>query len=607
MLVGKDIVPTLQLLVDGGEEDVWLACAQILQRLSYHSDGREADQLLVINGVFPVLQTMLLHVRRQDTICYLLLTFNNLAPVFDGDAANFIVRSVIGMSGRLEVLGNLANAVFFTDILRSFSRLPRYMNILCEESALPVLLNTVNEFLHPKIIVNMTESFVNLSMSKKNRREISGCGVAQYLDRVFVMGSPEAKAHMLRMIGNLLSSNLFHDRIAREDTLTSMLTNLLDPKQPAQFSGVAYCLSQLAMVSSSVTALVNCDVVRAVLGHLKEIPTDALGYIFTLLVTVASKREFSQKLVMEAHLLVPFMYVQAVAGAEDEGGVVADFVGSGGSTWSQQGQLETLAALAYNLSCLPDFTATVAASPALCALYVKMLKELVKVDNSEVGKVRLLALNGIINLAARDCATRAVILGGEIKYTKSEKEKEMLATDPGNAGRDGTLAVSTKHGPTASGKDGPGMAPSAARASSRSGKGGRPPPGEDIVEIFKAIGYDDADLNLRFAAVVTILSNEEPLCSRLLERGAHVLLVSVLTALAGYDPGTTTRRPRPLPDRSCLSHLCMLARPFSRLPRGLERPPIPGQRRQRAPDRSRGEPGPVAPGRASRRAFPEPH
>ena len=64
--------------------------------------------------------------------------------------------------------------------------------------------------------------------------------------------------------------------------------------------------------------------------------------------------------------------------------------------------------------------------------------------------------------------------------------------------------------------------------------------------------------------MVTILSNEEPLCSRLLERGAHVLLVSVLTALAGYDPGTTTRRPRSVTFRTDrVSHTCAcLHRPF---------------------------------------------
>ena len=47
------------------------------------------------------------------------------APVFDGDMASFIIRAVIGMSGRLEVLSNLSNAIFFTDMLRSMSRLPR--------------------------------------------------------------------------------------------------------------------------------------------------------------------------------------------------------------------------------------------------------------------------------------------------------------------------------------------------------------------------------------------------------------------------------------------------------------------------------------------------
>ena len=63
-------------------------------------------------------------------------------------------------------------------------------------------------------------------------------------------------------------------------------------------------------VASSVSALVQVDVVRVVLGHLRSIPTDALGYIFTLLVTVASKPEFSGKLILEQHLLIPFLYVQ---------------------------------------------------------------------------------------------------------------------------------------------------------------------------------------------------------------------------------------------------------------------------------------------------------
>jgi len=200
LLVEKDALPTLQQLVDGGNEGIWADVATILQYISFASDSRDSDAQIVLNGVFPVLQALLASVKRQDTLCHIVLTFNNLAPVFDGADTTAIVRSVIGMSGRLEVLTTLPNAIFFTDILRNFSRVPRYVNILCEESVLPVLLNTMNEFFHPSIVLNMAEAFVNLSMSKKNRREIAGSGIAMYLDRIFVMGSAASKTYVLRMI-----------------------------------------------------------------------------------------------------------------------------------------------------------------------------------------------------------------------------------------------------------------------------------------------------------------------------------------------------------------------------------------------------------------------
>ena len=73
-----------------------------------------------------------------------------------------IVRAIIGMSGRLEVLTNIESAQFFTDILRTFSRVPRYLNVLCEESVLPVLLNTMNEFFHPQVINTLLHHTVSL-------------------------------------------------------------------------------------------------------------------------------------------------------------------------------------------------------------------------------------------------------------------------------------------------------------------------------------------------------------------------------------------------------------------------------------------------------------
>ena len=84
ILVEKDIMPTLQIMVEGGNDDIWLDVARILSNISYSADSRDADTNIVMNGVFPVLQGLLVNAKRQDTLCYLILTFNNLAPVFDG-------------------------------------------------------------------------------------------------------------------------------------------------------------------------------------------------------------------------------------------------------------------------------------------------------------------------------------------------------------------------------------------------------------------------------------------------------------------------------------------------------------------------------------------
>ena len=84
LLVEKDVMPTLQILVEGGNDDIWLDVARILSNISYSADSRDADTNIVMNGVFPVLQGLLVNAKRQDTLCYMILTFNNLAPVFDG-------------------------------------------------------------------------------------------------------------------------------------------------------------------------------------------------------------------------------------------------------------------------------------------------------------------------------------------------------------------------------------------------------------------------------------------------------------------------------------------------------------------------------------------
>ena len=48
----------------------------------------------------------------------------------------------------------------------------------------------------------------------------------------------------------------------------------------------------------------------------------------------------------------------------------------------------------------------------------------------------------------------------------------------------------------------------------------------------KETEYDDPEINMRFMALLNIFSLEESLCLKLLERGAHSVLVSIIESLA---------------------------------------------------------------------------
>jgi hypothetical protein len=206
MLVDDGVIPTIMSLVEQGDDDIRHWCAEIVTNLTFFSGGTEADENIVLSGVLPVLNIIVSNATRIDTLCYCTLSLSNLAHVFDGNDSLLAVRMLLNLAPRLEVMTNVGNAVFLTDVLSNVSRISRYLNPLCEESALPLLLNVMDEHFEPKIVLNMAECFVNLSMSKKNRRDIAVSGVAVHLERIFSEGSPEARAHILRMIGNLLHS-----------------------------------------------------------------------------------------------------------------------------------------------------------------------------------------------------------------------------------------------------------------------------------------------------------------------------------------------------------------------------------------------------------------
>jgi uncharacterized protein YerC len=269
LLVESGLIPTISTLAEIGDDDILYSCAVTITNLTYYSGSTDADENIVLFGVLPVLSIIVTYATRVDTLCYTILCINNLAQVFDGGDSVIAVRMLLNLATRLEVMTNIENAIYLTDIIKNISRITRYLNPLCEESALPLLLNVMDEYFHPRIVLNMAECFANLSISKKNRRDIAVSGVALHLEKIFSQGTPEARAFILRMVGNLLFSGLFHERIARDEILTTILNKMMDPHHSAQFTAVCYVFSQLAIQDSSVQALVRCDAVRIALSALR--------------------------------------------------------------------------------------------------------------------------------------------------------------------------------------------------------------------------------------------------------------------------------------------------------------------------------------------------
>ena len=257
-MVTNGVLPTILLFIEFSESTLRHISSKILSNLTFYSGSGEIDEASLSSGVLPIISLIVLSAHRIDTLCYCIINLNNLSNVFDSTDSTVAVRMLLNLASRLEVLTNVNNAIFLTDVLKNVSRINRYMIPLCEESALPLLLNVADEHFNQQIIINMAECFMNLSMSKKNRRDIAVSGVASHLERIFSVGTPDARAHILRMIGNLLHSGLFHERIAKDEILKTILENMMDPFQIRQFSAVCYCFSQLCFQDLSIKVRSIC-------------------------------------------------------------------------------------------------------------------------------------------------------------------------------------------------------------------------------------------------------------------------------------------------------------------------------------------------------------
>ena len=168
---------------------------------------------------------------------------------------------------------NASKALFIADLYNNFSRVNHYSSLLVDEGLLPLLLHLID--IHSGIddvLRRCTEALSNLSINRKNRREIASSGIGSRLTLLFEKGANITRAYTLLVMGNLLSSGLFYDKVANAHTISYILDHLLEKKFPKQFAAVSYCLSQLSKVEHSCEVLVKCDVVPILLGYLREAP-----------------------------------------------------------------------------------------------------------------------------------------------------------------------------------------------------------------------------------------------------------------------------------------------------------------------------------------------
>jgi hypothetical protein len=149
------------------------------------------------------------------------------------------------------------DALFVAHVVSNLSRIPHYVVLLTDEGLLPLVVSLI-EAARPdwgEVVEHCVEVFINLSMMRKNRRDIANCGIGNQLRTIFKLGSGRTRAFMLMVLGNLLSSGLFQDKLNRGEAIDDIIA-MLDPAEPKQFIGAAYCICYMSMNETSSVLMV---------------------------------------------------------------------------------------------------------------------------------------------------------------------------------------------------------------------------------------------------------------------------------------------------------------------------------------------------------------
>ena len=450
VLTEKYILSNLQGLLEKADQDIYLKIAQVITNLSYQDN---LGEVLVLGGIVGIVQNLFGASQKYDIYYYCMLTMNNIGPVLQGPEAELALKILMSCTKRIDVARNYQNACFAIDIFVNFSRLLQYATLLCEEGVLPLFIHTLEAYMTLDMMGKICEGFVNLSCTRKNRREIASSGIAGHLDKIFTMGSPGMRAHILSMVGNLLSSGFFHDKIARDDAIKPMMSDMLDPAQPKQFTAVAFVISQLAQVQTSAIVMVRCNAIQIILGMLREAPVESQTYLWTLLAALSQQPIFFEKMVCERGLVLE-MYKEVLN--------------------ENSKQIELVVQLAYNLSIHENLSDWLAQD--LVEMFVELLKTIF--SNSPY-PLKATAISTLINFCTNCKSSRPTLIG------------------------------------------------------------------VDLVDIFEEVGIEDAVMNVKYAAILNIVSNEENLCIKLLEMGAQKFLVAIQGSITTMPSGTVVKGKQP--------------------------------------------------------------
>jgi hypothetical protein len=388
--ISRDILSSVNTLLEHRESEyLMLLSSNFLANLSLHIG---LEEQMVLAGAIPHIQHLFTNTDNIDTLSYSLVVLSNLAPFLVDADAETVVRIFLQIPKRFDIYHNQTTALLMMQVLVNLSRVSHFCSQLCEEGILPLLLHTMDA--HPSgiIITICTECFLNFSAVRKNRREISTCGVANQLDRIFLLDSV-VRTNSLLMIGNLLNSGFFHDKVGKEDIISNLLTNMLNPEEPKLFTAVSFCISQLAVIESSAKVLIKCGVVGVVLGLIKSAPDEARGCLWGLLVNLSQQRQFFNDLMEEVDRLILCIKEEV------------NFT-SKGSNIDYRKETESVTQISYNLALRKDFSSHL--DRMLSDTFVDTLKS---IFTTTTGEIRLLSLKCLANFTSNSPTSRSLVLG----------------------------------------------------------------------------------------------------------------------------------------------------------------------------------------------------